>query len=214
MGASKLSRPPALALPALLGISWLLCLTGCVSTSLVDRWKDPAYAGPPLHKVLVVGVQRDDGRRRVWEDGMVAALTREGIESTASYRVFPTKAPTPDELASTAGREGFEGVLASHFVAASQRNYWMPAYAGVGMGWRSRYYGYWGGAYGPGYVESEQRTDYQTDLFTVDAAGGKLIWTGTTRSVDPTSTHRTTEEISHVLVPALIQQGVLAGRHS
>jgi hypothetical protein len=214
MGASTLSRSPSFALPALLGIAWLLCASGCVSTSLVDRWKDPAYAGPPLHKVLVVGVQRDEGRRRIWEDGMVAALTHQGIESAPSYRVFPDKAPGADELASTASREGFDGVLASHFVAASQRNYWMPGYVGVGMGWRSRYYGYWGGINGPGYVETEQRADYQTDLFTVDAAGGKLIWTGTTRSVDPTSTHRTTEEITRVLVPTLIQQGVIAGRHS
>ena len=48
----------------------------CVSTALIDRWKDPSYSGPSLHKVLVVGVQKDPGRRRIWEDGMVAALTR------------------------------------------------------------------------------------------------------------------------------------------
>ena len=42
----------------------LLALSGCVNTSLIDRWKDPGFSGPPLHKVLVVGVQKDDGRRR------------------------------------------------------------------------------------------------------------------------------------------------------
>jgi len=50
--------------------------------------------------------------------------------------------------------------------------------------------------YAPGYVETEYRADYQTDVFTVDAAGGKLIWTGITRSVDLSSTQRTTDEIS------------------
>jgi hypothetical protein len=48
---------------------------------------------PALHKVLVVGVQKDQGRRRVWEDGMVAALTHEGVQATPSYQVFPDKAP-------------------------------------------------------------------------------------------------------------------------
>jgi len=214
MDPSKLNRSHAFARSALLGATWLLCLAGCVSTSLIDRWKDPAYAGPPLHKVLVVGVQKDAGRRRVWEDGMVAALARGGVDSMASYHVFPDKAPGADELASTARREGFDGVLASHFVAASQRNYWMPGYAGVGFGWRSRYFGYWDSVYGPGYVETEHRADYQTAVFTVDAAGGALIWAGITRSVDLSSMRHTTDEIGRVLVPALVQQGVLAGKHS
>jgi hypothetical protein len=66
----------------MLGLA-LLSLSGCVNTSLIDRWRDPSYTGPPLHKVLVVGVQRDDGRRRLWEDGMVGALTHEGVQATA-----------------------------------------------------------------------------------------------------------------------------------
>jgi len=198
---------------ALLTTVLLAGLGACVSTSLVDRWKDPAFNGPPLHKVLVVGVQKDQGRRRVWEDGMVAALTHEGVQASPSYGVFPDKAPTADQLAATASRDGFDGVIATHFVNASQRNYWMPGYAGVGFGWRARYFGYWDTVYGPGYVETEYRADYQTDIFTIDAAGGKLIWTGITRSVDLSSTQRTTDEISRVLVPTLAKQGILNAPH-
>jgi len=84
------------------GLLALLGLTGCISTSLVERWRDASFAGPPLHKVLVVGVQRDGGRRRIWEDGMVGALTRVGVQATPSYSVFPDKAPSADELAATA----------------------------------------------------------------------------------------------------------------
>jgi len=197
-------------------LPWMLLaavtLGGCVSTSIVDRWKDPSFNGPPLHKVLVVGVQKDDGRRRLWEDGMVAALLRQGVQATASWMVFPSKAPSADELASAASRDGFDGVLASHFVGASQRNYWMPGDAGVGFGWRWRYFGYWDAVYGPGYVETENRADYQTDVFAVDANGGKLIWTGITRSVDLSSTHSITDEISRVLVPDLSKERILAGK--
>jgi hypothetical protein len=212
--ARRIGLLPGLA--CLLGLGALLGLSGCVSTSLVDRWKDPGFSGPPLHKVLVVGVQKDDGRRRLWEDGMVAALSQHGVQATPSYLVFPHKAPSAEELTATASREGFDGVLASHFVSASQRNYWMPVDVGVGAGWgwHRRYFGYWDAAYGPGYVETEQRTDYQTDVFTVDAAGGKLIWTGITRSIDLSSTHSITNDISHVLVPALTKQGILAGKSS
>jgi hypothetical protein len=142
---------------------------------------------------------------------MVAALTHEGVQASPSYLVFPDKAPTADQLAATASHDGFDGVVATHFVSASQRNYWMPGDAGVGFGWR--YFGYWNAVYAPGYVETEYRADYQTDVFTVDAAGGKLIWTGITRSVDLSSTQRTTDEISRVLVPELTKQGILSASH-
>jgi hypothetical protein len=212
MHTSSVSRACARGAGALFAAALLLGLSACVNTSLVDRWKDPAYGGPALHKVLVVGVQKDQGRRRVWEDGMVAALTHEGVQATPSYQVFPDKAPAADQLAATASHEGFDGVMATHFVSASQRNYYMPGYAGVGFGWRWRYFGYWDTVYGPGYVETEYRADYQTDIFTVDAGGGKLIWTGITRSVDLSSTHSITDEISRVLVPALTKEGILAGK--
>ena len=88
MDASSPSRQPAGRI--LLGLA-LLVLSGCVNTSLIDRWKDASFAGPPLHKVLVVGVQKDDGRRRLWEDGMVGALIHQGVQATASYVVFPAQ---------------------------------------------------------------------------------------------------------------------------
>ncbi len=186
-----------------------LLLSGCLSTSLVERWRDPSFNGPALHHVLVVGVQRDAGRRRVWESSMVAALGRQHIAATASYEIFPDRAPNADQLASTAATRGFDGVLATHFVGQRQQIYWMPGYAGVGFGWRWRYFGYWDAVYGPGYVEPTYQTDFQTDVFTV-AGGGKLVWTGTTRSVDLSSIESTTDQISRVLVPELVRSGVLA----
>jgi hypothetical protein len=212
MRTSNLSRALTRRGAAVLGAVLALALSACVSTSLIDRWKDPSFAGPPLHKVLVVGVQKDQGRRRVWEGSMVSALTHEGVQATPSYQVFPDKAPAAEELAAAAARDGFNGVIATHFVSASRRSYWMPGYAGAGFGWRWRYYGYWGAVYDPGYRETEYRSDYQTDVFTVDAAGGKLIWSGITRSVDLTSTASTTDEISRVLVPEFVKQGILAGK--
>lgn len=194
-------------------------LSACVSTSLIDHWQDPSYSGPPLHKVLVVGIQRDAGRRRLWEDGMVAALMHQGVQASASWTVFPSKAPTPDELSTTAEREGFDGVLASHFIRAGQRTYWEPGlygpgYVGMGFGWGWPYFGDWNGAYGPGYPETEELTEFQTDVFTVDSNGGKLIWTGITRSVDLSATHSITGQMSRVLVPELVKARILAGKSS
>jgi hypothetical protein len=140
---------------------------------------------------------------------MVAALAHQHIAATASYEIFADRAPNADQLGSTAAARGFDGVLATHIVAQREQIYWMPGDAGVGFGWRRRYYGDWDAAYGPGYAEPTVQSDFQTDVFTV-AGGGRLIWTGTTRSVDLTSIQTTTDQISRVLVPELVHTGVLA----
>jgi hypothetical protein len=63
-------------------------------------------------------------------------------------------------------------------------------------------------------VDSDSLSDYQTDVYTIDATGGKLIWTAVTRSIDPSSAKNVTEGISHVLVPQLAKEGILTGTHS
>ena len=140
---------------------------------------------------------------------MVAALLRQHIDATPSYQLYPDRAPSADQLAAAA-RDGFDGVLATHLVSGNMRNYWAPGNAGLGFGWRWRYYGYWDAIYGPGYVESAYRADYQTDVFTVAPKGGELIGTGITRSVDPSSIAATTDQISQVLVPRLQHEHILA----
>lgn len=193
-------------------------LSGCVATSLVDQWKDPTYAGPPVHKVLVVGVQHDQGRRRVWEDAMVTALGKRGVQGEPSYQVFPDKAPKPEDLNSMATRDHFDGVIATHFVKERQHIDSYPV-GGWGPGWGWGGYGRgWGWGWdpwdSPGYIETTYRTDYQTDVYTVDGDGGKLIWTGVTRSVDANSSTSVTDQISRVLVPRLVRDGIFAGGKS
>src|SRR5580700_10380125 len=107
----------------------VVSLVGCVSARVVEHWKDPSFAGPAFHKVLVVSVQRDQGRRRLWEDAMVGALAKRGVQAEASYQVSPDQAPAPEQLKAMATRDGFDGVTATHFVGASQH---IEAYGGWG----------------------------------------------------------------------------------
>ena len=96
----------------------LLGLSACAPTQLVTRWRDPSFQGPPLHKVLVVDLQQDQGRRRLWEDAMASSLMRLGVAATPSYQAFTNQAPNPDQLAAAGTRQGFNAVIATHFVAA------------------------------------------------------------------------------------------------
>jgi len=188
----------------------LLGLTACAPTQLITRWQDASFQGPPLHQVLVVDLQADQGRRRLWEDSMAAALRRLGVAAAPSYQAVGDSAPNPDRLAATAAPRGFDAVIATHFIATGTRQYWMPGNAGLGFGSRWRYYDYWDATYGPGFVQPQPQVDYQSEVFTIGPNGGKLIWTGTTRSLDSGSTQSAADQISRSLVPALQQAGILS----
>ena len=71
-----------------LSILALACLAagalgGCAAnTQLVDMWRDPTAVRRPIHRMLVVAIRRDETSRRIWEDGFVAALNKEGVDAT------------------------------------------------------------------------------------------------------------------------------------
>ena len=147
-----------------------------------------------LHKVLVVGVQKDQGRPQgMGRQHGRRAQSRAAYRPRRSYQIFPDKAPSPDELASMASRDGFDGVAATHFVTASQRYPHLSRGYGYSPGWG------WGPLRGLlGLLGTAVRAAVRRELTTAPttrpmslpwtATGGKLIWSGVTRSLDPSST--------------------------
>ena len=49
-------------------------LAACASTDLVNQWSNPAYTSPSFKKVMVIGVTKQSGLRRTFEDEFVAQL--------------------------------------------------------------------------------------------------------------------------------------------
>jgi len=61
----------------------LIMMLGCVSTSyLSNMWRDPSYQLGPMQNMLIVAMKKDPVRRRLWEDGFVAALGKHGVAAT------------------------------------------------------------------------------------------------------------------------------------
>jgi hypothetical protein len=63
---------------SVLGVMTLV-LAACASTSLTNSWRDPAYTGPQLKKVMVMGVSTQPSVRRVFEDEFVNELEAAGV---------------------------------------------------------------------------------------------------------------------------------------
>ncbi|KPK46303.1 MAG: hypothetical protein AMK74_00660 [Nitrospira bacterium SM23_35] len=63
-------------------------LTACAPTTLKQVWKDDAYRGGHLQKILIVGVDRSDAVRKLLEDEFGEQLNAGGAEAIRSYRIF------------------------------------------------------------------------------------------------------------------------------
>ena len=195
---------------AILCVAAIACAT---STSLVNMWKDPAAPRQPIRSMLVVTLRHDATSRRLWEDGFVASLKAHGINATPSYELFPNAAPDTAELTRTVRGRGFDGVLVSHPLSTTTETRYVPGYITSEpvtylSPWTGHYYTYFAQVYAPGYAEADQVVRYETEVWLTRGAG-RLVWSGTTETINPASAGQVNQEIADVIVPALLKSGVV-----
>ena len=66
-----------------------MSLNSCSTTALTAVWKDSAYQGGPMKKVLVIGVFKEQNIKRFFEDEFARQLKPRGVDAVPSYTVFP-----------------------------------------------------------------------------------------------------------------------------
>ena len=163
-----------------------LFLTGCSQTKITSVWVDPEYQGDGIDKVFVVGVSKDGGLRRIFEDEFVTLFKQKGVVATSSYRVLPD-ADLRDEkkLDSRVSESGSDTILMTRVIDIRKDTQYIPpdyVYA------RPAYYGGWHGYYNqaymvsPGYTVEYETAVLETNLY--DLKTDKLIWSA--RSDAPT----------------------------
>ena len=207
-----LSRRPVLLLAACIAASVLGGCTG--GTQLVEMWKDPTASSSPIHKMLVVAVMKSPVSRRIWEDGFVSQLEKRGVTATPSYDRFPNGAPDTLEIMDVVRERGYDGVLCTHREGTQTQTTYVPGYTRLEPVWvRSRwslnYSTYWREVYEPGYVETDQIVRHRVDVWGTHGEW-RLIWSGTTETVNPKSAADVNRQIAKLIVPELLAQGVIA----
>ncbi|HEY3933882.1 MAG TPA: hypothetical protein VGL65_04625 [Gemmatimonadales bacterium] len=195
---------------------WLLVaglfLSACTSTTLVNMWTDPDAPSQPLNNVLVVTLRKNSTARRLWEDGFVKSLRDHGVSATPSYALFPDAAPDTAALMGAVRQKGFDAVLVAHELSASTETRYVPGYLSAEpvtfvSPWTGHYYTYFSRAYAPGYVEADRVVRYESELWET-GENGRVVWSGTTESINLSSTAQVNHEIADIIVPALVRSGV------
>lgn len=190
-----LIRTSLLALLSMAIVCGTVMLAGCGATRQSDLWSDPTYKAEPMKKIMVIAIRKDPLLRRMWEDALVGALhskTDNGTIAVASYQLYPVSLPDTAEVRRTVKAEGYDGVLAVASVQLDSLTNEIPGYmareqvTSYNRRWDS-YVTHWEDVYHEGYTETETTLSVRVDLH-VPIDDGKLVWSVTSKTVDPTST--------------------------
>jgi hypothetical protein len=178
-----------MTLGSVLGILALttFLLAGCSQTKVTSAWVDPEYQGDGIDNVFVVGLSKDGGLRRLFEDEFVTLFKQKGVNATSSYRLVPDdKLRDEKNLDRTVRESDSDTILMTRLIDIRKDTQYVPpdyVYAPP-----AHYYGGWHGYYNrsymvsPGYTVEYETAVLETNLY--DLKTDKLIWSA--RSDAPT----------------------------
>jgi hypothetical protein len=200
----------ALALPAFLAAS---------SPKLLLSWKNPNYSGEHFTNILVLALNGKAENRAEFEDELVAAIARPGIQATQSYVFLPRPDLTPidmKDLKAVIREQKFDAIVIACITKAEKKNVYVPGqiynpyplYGNLG--------GYYSAmsplVYSRGYLEKVRLAQVQTNLYSMAKLDGELVWTGTTNTFDGSSPMKVIKELVKAVITELEKQDVIDKR--
>jgi hypothetical protein len=168
--------------------------------------KQPPEGRPK--KILVLAVSPDPSIRSGFEDAITGELTLRGANAVSSFVSFPELPKSKEEFEKTLISDGFDAVTVSRLVGRDDKLQWTPSsqeyqadYIGMGP-WGGYWYTYQL-VMVPAYLDAETSVRVRTDLWRTSGTTGKLVWSGTTDTIEPTSVPQAAHEIGVAVAKAL-----------
>ena len=180
------------------------------STKIEKSWMEPGASVSPAasNKTLVVAMVKDETSRRVIEDQLSKRL---GNGAVSSYTIVSTemlKGASEDALKQKVTEGNFTHILLMRLADVEKETSYVPGTTTSFYGGYGRYYGYGAGMYStPGYYTTDKNYFVETTVYTVNP--DKLVWTGTTKTVNPSKLEKTVNEIADVISEKMKKDGFL-----
>ncbi len=192
-------------------VFFLIGMISCgPSTEIVKSWRDPGSVVSPTgnQKVLVVGLVKDESSRRIVEDNLVKRLNGKGVASYSVLTEEMVKAAKEDALNEKLAQGGFTHILMVRLADIEKETSYVPGTTTGYYGGYGRYYGYGAGMYSsPGYYTTDKNYFVETAIYSVTP--DKLLWTGTTKTVNPTKMEQTINDIAVAVTDQMKKDGFL-----
>jgi len=179
----------------------ILLLVACgPSTKIEKTWTDPSFTPSSVQsfkKILVMGLLKDESTRRIAEDKMVAAF--KNVTAVQSYSYLQPSDSIRSEVEDKLKKDGFDGVVIMRLADVDKSVSYVP---GTGYG------GWYGYRYSsPGYYQEDKTFYVETNFYSLPET--KLLWSGTTSSLNPNKLDRTIDDVIATLKGQLQKQKLI-----
>jgi hypothetical protein len=182
------------------------------STTLPQTWRNPELPKGAFHKILVIGIGRNDENRRLYESTMARALAEEGAAAEPSWSLFPSPGKLDRaEVLRAVEERGFDGVIIARlrhvkedaaYVAAA------PMYSSdlYMSGYDEKY------AVNSSPAHYEKRKTYQVETTLYSVRDETLAWVGVSDTVNPKSVEDIIASVCQRIVTHLKTEGLIGQR--
>ena len=175
------------------------------STKIEKSWMEPGSSVSPAasNKTLVVAMVKDETSRRVIEDQLAKRI---GAGAISSYTIIPSG--NEDALKQKVSEGNFTHILLMRLADIEKETSYVPGTTTGFYGGYGRYYGYGYGMYStPGYYTTDKNYFVETTVYSVNP--DKLLWTGTTKSVNPSKIEKAVNEIADAVTEKMKKDGFI-----
>lgn len=199
-----------LALPVFLAAS---------SPKLLLSWKNPNYSGGNFTNILVLALNGKAENRAEFEDELVAAIARPGIQATQSYVFLPRPSLTPidmNDLKAVIREQKFDAIVVARLTKTEKKTTYVPGQVYNPYPYYGSLAGYYGAVYplvySPGYLVKDKIAQVETNFYSTAKPDGELVWTGTTNTFNGNSPMKVIRELVRVVIKELEKQSVIDRR--
>jgi hypothetical protein len=187
-----------------------LTLAACASTELVNQWSNPAYTSLSFKKIMVIGVTKQAGIRRTFEDEFVAQLKAAGVSAIPSYLYIPQDGPVGEAVLKQALKEaGADAVMITRLVGVQKKTEIAPGYypPDPAMAVHPLYTTAWNDYYEPPIVYQSEVYTSETSLY--DTFKNQVVWRGTAQTTAPGNLSQEIKNYAGIVISALKEKKLI-----
>ncbi|MBC5773646.1 hypothetical protein H8S95_06195 [Pontibacter sp. KCTC 32443] len=180
------------------------------TTQIVKSWRDPGATVTQAanNKILVIAMVKDETSRRVVEDQLVKRMTGKAVASYSMLNSEAMKSGGEAALNNMLTDGQYTHILMVRLADIEEETRYVPGATHGYYGGYGRYYGYGAAFYtDPGYYTTDKNYMVETLVYTVNP--DKLVWAGTTETVNPTDIDKTINEIADAVAAKMREDGFL-----
>jgi hypothetical protein len=182
-------------------------------------WKNPNYTSGPFKNILVLALNGKAENRAEFEDELVAAIARPGIQATQSYVFLPRPNATPidkNDLKAVILQQKFDAIIVARLTKAEKKTTYVSGEVYNPFPFYGTFGGYYDAVYplvySPGYLEKEKLAQVEANFYSTAKSDGELVWTGTTNTFNANSPMKIIKELVKIVTKELEKQEVISKR--